>query len=309
MTGADPVDTSHPELTGTSVATSDTPIIIEGFRSLAAERDLLLCDVWGVIHNGIRIGPGVVEALGNFRAGGGTVVLVSNAPRPAPSIYAQLDLLGLPRNCYDDIMTSGDVTRAFILAERSPALHHIGPDRDLPLFESLPIERVPLEDATFVVCSGLVDDETETAEDYRPTLTAMHARNLHMLCANPDLVVERGDMLIPCAGAIALLYETMGGRVTYGGKPHRPVYEKALERAAQVRGRAVDLGRVLAIGDAIRTDVAGAQTIGVDCLFMADGIHGHDLLDGARALDGRKLSEFLGKQTSAPRYAMTRLVW
>lgn len=309
MTGAQTVDTTPAQRAGACVTASESPIIIDHFRTLAADRDLLLCDVWGVIHNGIRIGPGVIEALGAFRTGGGTIVLVSNAPRPAPSIYAQLDQLGLPRDCYDSIVTSGDMTRGFILAEASPALHHIGPDRDLPLFEDLPIERVPLADAHFVVCSGLIDDETETADDYRATLEAMRVRNLHMLCANPDLVVERGDKLIPCAGAIALLYEEMGGRVTYGGKPHRPVYEKALEVARTLRGAAVDRARVLAVGDAIRTDVMGAATVGVDCLFMADGIHGHLLLDDARSLEAGKLSRFLDGQAVRPRYAMTRLVW
>jgi HAD superfamily hydrolase (TIGR01459 family) len=188
-----------------------------------------------------------------------------------------LDRLGVPRTAYDDIVTSGDVARELVAARPGATVHHIGPARDRPIFSALELRFGSVEAADYVVCTGLFDDETETPEHYRDLLARMRARGLLMLCANPDLVVERGDKLIYCAGAIADLYRTMGGDVIYTGKPHRPIYEQALGAVAVVRGAAPAPARVLAIGDSVRTDLKGAAGAGLDCLFITGGIHAEEL--------------------------------
>ncbi|ACL55428.1 TIGR01459 family HAD-type hydrolase [Methylobacterium nodulans] len=256
--------------------------ILDGIADLAPRFDVILCDVWGVLHDGVRAHAAAGDALTRFRALPGErprrVVLVSNAPRPGSAIQVQLDGFGLPRSAYDAIVTSGDLTRALIAARGDAPLYHLGPDRDLPIFEGLPARRVPPDEAEHVVCTGLFDDDVETAEDYRPSLAPLKERGLPMICANPDLVVERGARLIPCAGAIASLYEAMGGEVIYAGKPHRPVYEAAVEAAAALDGLPpAPSGRVLAIGDAIRTDIAGAHGFGIASVLVARGIHAEEL--------------------------------
>ncbi|ACA16686.1 HAD-superfamily hydrolase, subfamily IIA [Methylobacterium sp. 4-46] len=256
--------------------------VIDGIAELASGFDVILCDVWGVLHDGLRAHRSASEALSRFRALPGErprrVVLVSNAPRPGEAVRAQLDGFGVPREAYDGIVTSGDLTRALIEARPGAPLYHLGPERDLPIFEGLSVRRAPPEEAAQVVCTGLFDDEVETAEDYRPVLAGLSARGLPMICANPDLVVERGARLIPCAGALAGLYEALGGEVIYAGKPHRPVYEAALAKAAAVDGAAPAAPeRVLAVGDAIRTDIAGASGFGIASVLVARGIHAEEL--------------------------------
>jgi HAD superfamily hydrolase (TIGR01459 family) len=252
------------------------PAFTERFSTLAPGYDVALCDVWGVVHNSIVSFPAACDALERFRAGGGTVIMITNAPRPGDEVIHFIAALGVPADAYDGIVSSGDVTRAYIANHVDQSLFRIGPERDEPLYQGLDVRFAPVESADYVVCSGLFDDETETAEDYRPLLGQMRARNLFMLCANPDVVVERGDKLVYCAGAIADLYRTLGGEVLYAGKPHRPLYDQALARAEAVRGRATPLTRVLAIGDSVRTDLAGAASLGVDCLFVTAGIHAEE---------------------------------
>ena len=231
------------------------PTFTAHFAPLAVRYDVVLCDVWGVVHNSLVAFAEAGEALARFRARGGAVVLITNAPRPGAVVKRQLDRLGVPHAAYDAIVSSGDVTRRIIAARRG-ALYHLGPERDRPLFEGLAAAFAGAEDADFVVCTGLFNDEGETPEDYRPLLERLRARKLAMICANPDLVVARGTKLIYCAGALADLYTTLGGEVVYAGKPHRPIYEDALAMAA-ARGCRAPLERVLAIGDSIRTDLAG----------------------------------------------------
>src|SRR5215471_11508623 len=241
-------------------------VVIEHFSTLAPAYDVVLSDVWGVVHNGIAAYPQAGEALARFRARGGTVILVSNSPRPGQPVRGQLDRLGVIRAAYDGVVTSGDVTRG-VLAQRPGAnVFHIGPERDLSIFAGLDICFTSLAAADCVVCSGLFDDEVETAEDYRDLLGRLRARALLMVCANPDVVVERGDRLVVCAGAIADLYATMGGEVIYAGKPYRPIYDLALAEGAAFRGAPVAPARVLAIGDSVRTDLQGALALGIDCL-------------------------------------------
>ena len=224
------------------------PYFTDRFETLADRYDVVLCDVWGVVHNSIVAFPEAADALARFRQKGGAVVLITNAPRPGDVVLRQLDRLGMPRASYDGIVASGDVTRA-IVAQRGGAIYHLGPERDLPLFEGLDVAFAPIERADFSVCSGLFNDEGETPDDYRDLLAAMRARNLFMLCANPDLVVERGHKLLYCAGALADIYHSLGGEVLYAGKPYAPIYEEALAKAQAALGGPVKRARVLAIGD------------------------------------------------------------
>lgn len=256
---------------------------LDQLRALAPRYDAIISDVWGVLHNGITATAGAPEALATARRAGLAVVLLTNAPRPPASIVEQLDGLGVTRDAYDAIVSSGGVTRDLILEEGAAPFHHIGPERDRALFEGLKAQPAALNDAGYILCTGLDDDETEKPEDYRPRLEAALARGLKLYCANPDLVVERGSQLIPCAGALAEIYERMGGETIWVGKPHPLVYARARAAVAETLGRMPDTARILCIGDAFRTDVAGAVRAGYDCLMTLAGIHAHEIgLNGAR---------------------------
>jgi HAD superfamily hydrolase (TIGR01459 family) len=281
------------------------PLLIEHFATLAGDYDALLCDVWGVVHNGIVAFPETCTALEQFRQGGGSVVLISNAPRPGAGVIRMLDRLGVARSAYDRIMTSGDVTREFV-ARRGGHIYHLGPERDRPIFSDLDIAFGPIETAEYVVCTGLFDDETEGPEDYRGLFEQMQTRNLLMLCANPDLLVERGERLVYCAGALAELYGSLGGDVLYAGKPYRPIYDEALAAVEAARGTRPT--RVLAIGDSVRTDLTGARAVGLDCLFITGGIHAEELGDRDNP-DLVRLGEMLAQADVRPRAVMRRLVW
>jgi HAD superfamily hydrolase (TIGR01459 family) len=256
-----------------------TPSVTERFSTLAGGYDAVLSDVWGVIHNGIKATTAACDALTRFREQGGTVMLITNAPRPGATVIKFIDKVGVPHSAYDGIVSSGDVTRSVMAARPDKNVFHIGPERDLPIFDGLGLKFVPLNEADYVVCTGLRNDEVETAETYRAEMGELLKRRLFMLCGNPDLVVERGDKLIHCAGAIADLYRSLGGQVVYAGKPHRPIYDLAIERVAALRGSAPPLKRVLAIGDSVRTDLKGATGYGLDCLFVTAGIHAEELGD------------------------------
>jgi HAD superfamily hydrolase (TIGR01459 family) len=275
---------------------------------LAPHYDVLLCDVWGVLHNGIAAFPEANHALTRFRTNGGYVILISNAPRPGDSIRPLLDALGVNRDAYDDIITSGDVTRSEIAARQGQHILHIGPERDLPLFAGLKVHFAAAEHADYVVCSGLWDDEHESAEDYRPLLAQILARQLLMLCANPDLVVERGTRLVYCAGAIAELYAGLGGEVLYAGKPHRPIYDQALAKAAAASDGRIAVERVLAIGDSVRTDLIGAAALGIDGIFVTAGIHAEEL-GGRDNPDPAILEQIFTVAGVRPRAVMRRLAW
>lgn len=292
-----------------NIATKPGLEIVSGLHSMAPRYDLILSDIWGVLHNGIEAHAAASEALTRYRDGGGRVVLVSNAPRPSRVILKHLDSLGVPRRAYDRIVTSGDLSRAAVAERSAGVVHHIGPERDVLLFKGLDVRFGPLETADYVVCTGLFDDETETAEDYLPILERMLPRGLLMVCANPDLVVERGERLIPCAGAIALLYEDRGGPVLYTGKPHRPIYDAALALGAEANGgEAPPRSRVLAIGDAIRTDIVGAARAELASLLVAGGIHAAELGDGGLA-PGSPGERWLAAQSVRPDAFMPVLAW
>jgi HAD superfamily hydrolase (TIGR01459 family) len=282
---------------------------IERFEPLTRDYDVLFCDVWGVVHNGVAAFPAACDALMRFRSGGGTAILITNAPRAGDAVARILDRLRVPRDAYDAITSSGDVTRGIVAARRGEAVFHLGPQRDLSIFAGLDVTFARLERAGYVVCSGLFDDTTETPENYRDMLAAMRARSLFMVCANPDIVVERGDTLVYCAGALADAYAALGGEVLYCGKPHAPIYDLALATAARLRGdRAPDRKRVLAIGDSVRTDLTGARAFGLDYMFVTSGIHADDY--GSRdAPDLGALDAIFAAAGVAPRAIMSGLVW
>lgn len=266
--------------------------------------DVILSDVWGVLHNGVSAFPDAAIALRTAREAGKTVVLITNSPRPAPGVIAQLRVLGVPDEAYDRIITSGDVTRGLI-AEGPRKVFLLGPERDMPLLEGLDVEVVGETEADSVVCTGFFDDETETPEDYTDMLKSFVARKVPMICANPDLVVERGERIIPCAGAMAAYYEQLGGEVRIAGKPHAPIYEACLAAAKEVRG-AFAKDRVLAIGDGMPTDVKGAIASGLNLLYISGGIHVAEYtLDGQT--DEALLNAYLKGQGASPGWWMPRL--
>jgi HAD superfamily hydrolase (TIGR01459 family) len=284
------------------------PPLIPHFSTLAPGYDVLLCDVWGVVHNGLAAFAHASDALMRARAQRTTVVFITNAPRPSEVVARQLDKLHVPRECYDAIVSSGDVTRSVIQARHGQSLFHLGPERDRSIFTGLDAHFAALENADYVVCSGLEDDDVETPDDYRDRLETMLARKLFMVCGNPDVVVERGDKLVYCAGAIADLYATMGGEVLYAGKPYRSIYDMALAKAEAAAGRKAPLDRVLAIGDSVRTDLKGARAIGVDFLFVTSGIHAEEL-GGRERPDTKALKATFAAAGEMPKAVMRQLVW
>jgi HAD superfamily hydrolase (TIGR01459 family) len=289
---------------------------LAGLAEAQDHYDAVLCDVWGVLHNGERGYPAAAQALSYLRQLGKAVTLVTNAPRPKAEVAAQLASFGITPDSYDAIATSGDVC-ARAIAERSPSRpYHLGPARDLPVFEAASemagsaITPVPLDQADFAVCTGLIDDIVETPADYDKVLAAMRTKNMPMICANPDLVVHRGDQLVYCAGALAERYEALGGEVEQAGKPYAPIYRMALGLCERARNKPLDLDRVLAIGDAMHTDIAGAHDMGIDSLLITSGIHRVQLhgLD-AGELDHEAYKQFVESHDVTPLYRMDRLVW
>ena len=284
------------------------PNLIPHFSTLAPDYDVVMCDLWGVVHNGVVPFPKACEALMQARKAGVTVVFITNAPRPHNVVIRQLETLHVPRETHDAVVSSGDVTRSLIEQRPGQSVFHMGPTRDIEIFTGLGLRFAPLESADYVVCSGLDDDDRDTPEDYRVRLESMLARNVFMICGNPDVVVERGDKLVYCAGAVADLYAGMGGEVAYAGKPYAPIYEMALAKAEAARGGKVAKNRVLAIGDSVRTDLAGAHAFGIDFLFVTSGIHAEEL--GARANpDTAAITAKLTAAGQMPKAVMRELVW
>lgn len=284
------------------------PPLIPHFSALAPDYDVLLSDIWGVVHNGVVSFPHACDALMRMRARGGIVVLVTNAPRPSDVVARQLDKLHVPREAYDAVVSSGDVTRGVIQERHGQTLFHLGPQRDASIFTGLSVKFAPLESADYVVCSGLDDDDVDTPDDYRDRLELMLKRKMFMLCGNPDVVVERGDKLVYCAGALADLYATMGGEVLFAGKPYRPIYDMALAKAEAAAGKKIARNRVLAAGDSVRTDLKGARTAGIDFLFVTSGIHAEEL-GGRDKPDTGALKHVFAAAGDMPKAVMRELVW
>lgn len=271
--------------------------------------DAIISDVWGVLHNGVVATPGAQDALAAARRAGKPVSLLTNSPRLPHLVAEQLQELGVVEPCYDAIISSGGVTRSLIEAEGDRYFFHLGPARDRGLFDGLPVRQTELRHAEFIICTGLFDDETETAEDYLETLRFAFARGMRLYCANPDLVVERGHRLIPCAGAVADLYEKMGGEVVWVGKPKPLVYARARAELDRVLGRTVDPARILCLGDAFRTDIAGANAEGHDVVMTLAGIHGHQIGLTGQDYDLERLRALAAETQTRPTMCMVSLVW
>jgi HAD superfamily hydrolase (TIGR01459 family) len=281
---------------------------IGGFREIAADYDAVLSDVWGVIHNGVAAHPTAVEALLNFRAAGGHVVLITNAPRPSGPIVEMLDAMGVPRRAYDAIVSSGDATRAMLREYRGAQLHHVGPpEENDALFEGLDITLGPAETARAVVVTDL-DDDDHTPDMYNERITLWLRRNLPLIAANPDRVVEHGERIIYCGGALADLYEARGGMIRMAGKPYKPIYEEALRHAERAAGRPLDKGRILAIGDSVRTDAIGAAGMGLDLLFITGSIHAGEL-DAFGDADPAAIRALVAPSGARLAGFMPRLAW
>jgi HAD superfamily hydrolase (TIGR01459 family) len=281
--------------------------ILSSIGELASASDAWIVDIWGVMHNGARAYAQACDACCRFRAAGGSVAMLSNAPRPFAAVMCQLDALGVPRDAYDLGVTSGDMTRNMIAdmiaSGQARPLLHIGPDRDKGLFAGLDVAFATPQAAAVIVCSGLFDDTKETPADYQALFAALLARGVPMICANPDIKVERGRTLVYCAGALAAAYETLGGSVVYTGKPHLAIYQRTLAEIARRRGQAVPKERVLAIGDGIETDLKGAYTAALRSVFIASAVH---LPDG---LSVRALDALFADRPFAPVAALAALAW
>ena len=290
--------------------------IVQSLAEVAPAYDALFVDLWGCLHDGIRPHPAAVAALEAFREAGGAVILITNSPRPREGVERQLAAMGVSGDCYDSVATSGDAARAAMFRGAvGRRVYHMGPPAALEFYEPIavvenpvPIERVPLAEAEGIVCIGPVDDERDTPGDYRPVFLAAKQRRLKLLCANPDIVVDRGPVRVICAGALAAEYSAMGGESLYFGKPHPPIYDLARRRLAQVAD--TEDARILAIGDGIATDIAGAMGEGLDSLFVTGGLaleHVGRPDDPEAAPDEARLMEFLEAEMMEPTYAIGRL--
>lgn len=281
---------------------------LKGLGDIAGRYDVILSDVWGVVHNGIARHPGAAEALAGFRAGGGHVVLITNAPRPSPPLIAMLDGMAVARDSYDAMVSSGDATRSMIAAYAGRHVHYVGPPHENDsLFEGLDVTLGSVEQASAVVVTDL-DSDDDTPDLYNSRMTEWLRRGLPLICANPDRVVEHGDQLVYCGGALADLYEARGGLVRMAGKPYRPIYDEALRLAEQAAGHRLDRGRVLAIGDSVRTDAIGAANAGLDLLFITGSIHAAEI--GAfDDPDARVIENLLAPTGVRLAGFMPRLVW
>jgi HAD superfamily hydrolase (TIGR01459 family) len=291
--------------------------LLRGLSDIADRYRIVLCDVWGVVHNGLMGFDKATEALSRFRAGRGKVVLITNSPNPSRFVQAQLDRLAVSRKAYDAIISSGDVTASLVAERAGAGMFHLGPPDETALFDEVLAmgrtvpRRVPLKHAQFVLCTGLVDPWHETPEDYDAILTAMRARNLELLCANPDIVVEDGGKLFYCAGAIAERYAGVGGRVIQAGKPFAPIFARALELAGASANQTIKRSDVLVIGDAMGTDIRGAHTQGFDSLFVTSGIHRKELhgAEDDAALNAAAFRQFVEAADFAPTAAIPELIW
>ena len=286
--------------------------IIQSLSEISDRYDALFVDLWGCVHNGVRALPAAVTALQAYRDSGGVVVLVTNSPRPRLGVEKQLDHFGVPRDCWDSIATSGDSARAAMFRGMvGEKVYFIGEDRDARFFEPLQVIEdpvdvriVPLDQAEGIVCTGPFDPTADPAV-YRPDFLYAKQKGLKLLCANPDIVVDRGDHREWCAGALARLYTEMGGESLYFGKPHPPIYDLARRRLAAT-GHDVENGAILAIGDGIHTDIAGALGEDIDSLFISGGLAATETKTSHQP-DEKALTAFLENEKMLPTYTIGQL--
>jgi len=282
--------------------------IIRSLAEITGRYQALFVDLWGCYHNGLVPYPAAVAALRDYRARGGIVILLTNAPRPAASVKIFLDRIGAPEDSYDGIMSSGAACqRALASGEHGRHFLYLGPGRDHRMLTDLGLEDTPLDQADAILCTGLRDDQTETPADYFQEMADWHARGLTLLCANPDLIVDRGEQRLYCAGSLALAYEQAGGKVVWFGKPHGPTYEQSFHLLEELAGREIAPQAVLAIGDGIRTDVKGGLDAGLDVLFVTGGLSATELGADPEHPDPAHLDAYLANHGAAPQYAIGRL--
>jgi len=282
--------------------------IIDRLDEISAPYDVLLCDLWGCVHDGVRPYPAAVAALQAFRATGGKVILVTNAPRQRSAVRAHLDEMGLPDDAYDDIASSGDAARAAMYRGAvGEKVWFMGEPHDEVFFEPMalvedPVEitRVSLDAAEGIVCTGPFDALADPAE-LRPQLLYAKQKGLKLLCANPDIVVDRGDVREWCAGAVARLYTEMGGESLYFGKPHPAIYDLARARLAAL-GKVPGPERILAIGDGIHTDIQGALGEDIDSLFITGGLAAEETKTSQQP-DPQALEALVSREMITPTFA------
>ncbi|GGA56424.1 TIGR01459 family HAD-type hydrolase [Pelagibacterium lentulum] len=280
---------------------------LSGLSALARSYKGILSDVWGVVHNGVSPHQDAVDALVAYRRAGGRVVLITNAPRPRDAIMAQLDVIGVSREAYDAIVTSGDATRTLLEGYRGKVVHRVGPLIDDVLFEGLDLTLGTVEEASAIAVTDL-DTDDDTPDDYRDRMAQWLARDLPLICANPDKVVEEGDRIIYCGGALADAYEDIGGRVMMAGKPFNPIYEEAKSLLDAALGYTVDRSGILAIGDSVRTDAVGAAQFGIDLLFVTGSIHAEEL-DAFNDPDPKRVADFVSVSRARMAGYMPKLKW
>jgi HAD superfamily hydrolase (TIGR01459 family) len=281
-----------------------TPIpILSGLAEIAASRKACFCDVWGVLHDGLTAFPSAVESCRAFMRRGGEIILVSNSPRISAPVLDDLHAIGVPEDCFTALVTSGDVTRGFVEAYATEPLFHLGPERDTCLFEGLKVQFASAKNAKVVVCTGFFDEDNETVEDYEPMLATLAARNVPMICANPDLVVERGSKLIPCSGLLAQRYAALGQTVIQAGKPYAPIYAAARRKLS----KPLPLSAILAIGDGIHTDIEGACAQGIDSIYIASRVNLGDAAEDG--LTQPMLNGLFAGKPFRPTAAMPQLRW
>ena len=284
--------------------------IIKGIAALSQDRKAWLCDVWGVLHDGVTKFAPAIDACRAFRRQGGEIVLISNSPRPAAGVIEHLTSAGVPGDCYDALVTSGDVTRGFLENYRDETVFHLGPERDKSFFDGLKVAFAAPDQASVVVCTGFIDEDRETPEDYDGLLASLAARAVPMICANPDLYVERGAKLLPCAGLLAQRYSGLGQTVLQAGKPYAPIYERAMQKLSNPVLRR-DL---LAIGDGVDTDILGASKQGIEAIYIASRVHLPDVSQGRydsqeRIIDEALLTRIFAGRPFRPCAAMIELAW
>ena len=283
--------------------------LITALSEVAPRYDALFVDLWGCVHDGVRALPDACAALVAYREAGGAVVLVTNSPRPRSDVERQLRSFGVPDAAWDTIATSGDSARAAMfrgaVGER---VYFIGQPHEELFFEPIKVvdapvqvKMVPLEEAEGIVCTGPFDPMAEP-DVMRPQFLYAKQKGMKLLCANPDIVVDRGEVREWCAGALARLYTEMGGESLYFGKPHPPIYDLAHRRLAKI-GRDVEAARILAIGDGAQTDIAGAMGEDIDSLFITGGLAAGETKTSHQP-DKEALSAYLEKENVSPQYAI-----
>lgn len=293
---------------------TDNAPLLAGIAEFTQAYEAIFCDVWGVLYDGAGPFSSAVDALRRYRARGGYVILITNASRPDAEVRGQLIEAGLPEDCFDDLVSAGELTLREIVARGDAACFHLGPSRDDGLFAAArermgrAVRRVPEDEADYVVCTGLYHEFVEKPEDYDPLLARLAKHGLEMLCANPDILVANGDRLVYCAGALAERYAALGGRVTMYGKPWPPIYDEAMARLGRARGP-LPRSRILAIGDGAFTDLAGAGRAGLDCLFVAGGVHAAELLAAAGSVDPEGLARLVARAGARPAALVREVFW